>query len=252
MCWRFTRHCRSIFDESVASSAEAIRSQDPRLRLPCPSTLIAAQHSGARCRLWGRLVGQFHQPSLRLFSHRNRLQSGRGRTCQARRDKHSACPPNSRSRIYSCTLPVNLSTLSFRLACFTTRTIVLPPFAVYVNSLSPEAMYLSVSTTNTVASPSSITFSEMRKRGASEEAMLTRYKELHSGLHDDTLLLSWFRDQVLHPHETQHTLEEMVPVIMDAGMKLVSTSINRFRRDRLTRKALHRKKENSVKLRNSG
>ena len=58
--------------------------------------------------------------------------------------------------------------------------------------------------------------------------MLARYKELHSGLHDDTLLLSWFRDQVLHPHETQHTLEEMVPVIMDAGMKLVSTSINRF------------------------
>jgi hypothetical protein len=71
-------------------------------------------------------------------------------------------------------------------------------------------------------------FHEMRKRGVSEEAMLTRYKELHSDLHDDTLLLSWFRDQVLHPHETQHTLEEMVPVIMDAGMELVSTSINRF------------------------
>ena len=58
--------------------------------------------------------------------------------------------------------------------------------------------------------------------------MLLRYKELHSGLHDDTLLRSWFRDQVLHPHETQHTLEEMLPVIMDAGMKMVSTSVNRF------------------------
>src|SRR5262249_37367805 len=71
-------------------------------------------------------------------------------------------------------------------------------------------------------------FQEMRKRGASEEAMLARYKELHSGLHDDTLLLSWFRDQVLHPHETQHTLEEMVPIIIDTGMKLLSTSINQF------------------------
>jgi 2-polyprenyl-3-methyl-5-hydroxy-6-metoxy-1,4-benzoquinol methylase len=71
-------------------------------------------------------------------------------------------------------------------------------------------------------------FHEMHKRGASEETMLARYKELHSGLHDDTLLLSWFRDQVLHPHETQHSLEEMVPVIMDAGMMLVSASINRF------------------------
>jgi 2-polyprenyl-3-methyl-5-hydroxy-6-metoxy-1,4-benzoquinol methylase len=71
-------------------------------------------------------------------------------------------------------------------------------------------------------------FREMREDGASEEAMLARYKELHSGLHDDTLLLSWFRDQVLHPHETQHTLEEMVPIIVGAGIKLVSTSINRF------------------------
>jgi 2-polyprenyl-3-methyl-5-hydroxy-6-metoxy-1,4-benzoquinol methylase len=71
-------------------------------------------------------------------------------------------------------------------------------------------------------------FDEMRKGGASEEAMLARYTELHSRLHDETLKLSWFRDQVLHPHETQHTLKEIVPVIMDAGMKLVSTSINRF------------------------
>jgi 2-polyprenyl-3-methyl-5-hydroxy-6-metoxy-1,4-benzoquinol methylase len=71
-------------------------------------------------------------------------------------------------------------------------------------------------------------FRIMREQGASEEAMFARYKQLHSGLQDDTLLLSWFRDQVLHPHETQHTLEEILPIIMGAGMKLVSTSINRF------------------------
>src|SRR5262249_45652981 len=71
-------------------------------------------------------------------------------------------------------------------------------------------------------------FREMRKNGADEAAMLARYKELRSGTHDDTLLLSCFRDQVLHPHETQHTLEEMVPVMRDAGMKLVATSINKF------------------------
>jgi len=71
-------------------------------------------------------------------------------------------------------------------------------------------------------------FREMRQSGASEGALFARYKELHSGLDDDTLLLSWFRDQVLHPHETQHTLAEVLPVIMDAGMKLMSTSINNF------------------------
>ena len=71
-------------------------------------------------------------------------------------------------------------------------------------------------------------FREMHKQGVSEETMMARYKKLHSGLQDHTLLLSWFRDQVLHPHETQHTLEEMVPVITEAGMTLVSTSVNRF------------------------
>jgi 2-polyprenyl-3-methyl-5-hydroxy-6-metoxy-1,4-benzoquinol methylase len=71
-------------------------------------------------------------------------------------------------------------------------------------------------------------FRNMREQGANEEGMLARYKQLHSGLQDDMLLLSWFRDQVLNPHETQHTLEEILPIIVGAGMKLVSTSINRF------------------------
>ena len=71
-------------------------------------------------------------------------------------------------------------------------------------------------------------FRAMRERGASEDEMLEHYKQLHSQLDDETLLRSWFRDQVLHPHETQHTLAEMIPVIEDAGMELISTSINHF------------------------
>jgi 2-polyprenyl-3-methyl-5-hydroxy-6-metoxy-1,4-benzoquinol methylase len=71
-------------------------------------------------------------------------------------------------------------------------------------------------------------FNDMRKDGASEAAMFARYKELHSELNDEVMLRSWFRDQVLHPHETQHTLEEIMPIISEAGMNLVSTSINRF------------------------
>lgn len=45
---------------------------------------------------------------------------------------------------------------------------------------------------------------------------------------DPTLLRSWFRDQVLHPHETQHTLREVVAWFEGAGLALASTSINRF------------------------
>lgn len=71
-------------------------------------------------------------------------------------------------------------------------------------------------------------FAELKAAGATEEELLARYRQLHSHLTDETLLVSWFRDQVLHPHETQHTLEEMLPILDAAGMSLVSTSINRF------------------------
>ncbi|MFH7027076.1 MAG: class I SAM-dependent methyltransferase [Heteroscytonema crispum UTEX LB 1556] len=70
-------------------------------------------------------------------------------------------------------------------------------------------------------------FQEMKKRGVTEKEMLARYRELHP-LKDETHLISWFRDQVLHPHETQHTLAEMLPILQESSMELVSTSINRF------------------------
>jgi len=48
-------------------------------------------------------------------------------------------------------------------------------------------------------------------------------------LSDKKQILSWFRDQVLHPHETQHTLAEVLPVLESADCDLVSTSINDFK-----------------------
>jgi len=71
-------------------------------------------------------------------------------------------------------------------------------------------------------------FASMRAAGSSDEQMFARYRQLHAQIADETLLRSWFRDQVLHPHETQHTLAEMLPILEAAGMDLVSTSINRF------------------------
>ena len=71
-------------------------------------------------------------------------------------------------------------------------------------------------------------FEDLKKLNLSEEELLKKYKELHD-LKDSTHLQSWFRDQVLHPHETLHTIEEIIQLLPELGCRLVSTSINRFK-----------------------
>jgi SAM-dependent methyltransferase len=69
------------------------------------------------------------------------------------------------------------------------------------------------------------------KRG--EDAAFARFRELAGGRGSDAEhLRSWFRDQVLHPHETLHTLREVAGWLREDGLELVSTSINQFRRYR--------------------
>ena len=71
-------------------------------------------------------------------------------------------------------------------------------------------------------------FREMQRRGVSEDEMFKRYCELMPQTTDETHARSWFRDQVLHPHETQHSLAEVLPLIEECNADLISTSINRF------------------------
>ena len=71
-------------------------------------------------------------------------------------------------------------------------------------------------------------FARMKADQASEEVMFAEYRRLHSQLEDDVFARSWFRDQVLHPHETQHTLAELLPLLDRCGMELRATSVNRF------------------------
>jgi 2-polyprenyl-3-methyl-5-hydroxy-6-metoxy-1,4-benzoquinol methylase len=71
-------------------------------------------------------------------------------------------------------------------------------------------------------------FQDLKKNKLSEEELFEKYKELH-GLSDETHLQSWFRDQVLHPHETLHTIEEIISLLPELGCRLISTSINRFK-----------------------
>lgn len=63
----------------------------------------------------------------------------------------------------------------------------------------------------------------------SEQKAFALYKELNRHIADERFLFSWFRDQVLHPHESQHTLEEVYAWLTELGFECLSTSINRFR-----------------------
>lgn len=66
------------------------------------------------------------------------------------------------------------------------------------------------------------------ERQAVEEQALQRYRELHPPLTDATMLRSWCRDQVLHPHESQHTFQEVYGWLTACGFDCLATSINRF------------------------
>ena len=71
-------------------------------------------------------------------------------------------------------------------------------------------------------------FQDLKNINPSEEELFKKYKELH-GLRDETHVQSWFRDQVLYPHETLHTIEEIIQLLPELNCRLVSTSINRFK-----------------------
>lgn len=71
-------------------------------------------------------------------------------------------------------------------------------------------------------------FETLKASRASEQDLFQEYKLLHSWLDDELHLQSWFKDQVLHPHETHHTLEEVLNVIQPCGCEIIDTSLNQY------------------------
>jgi len=71
-------------------------------------------------------------------------------------------------------------------------------------------------------------FDKLRQAGKGEEDLFRVYAQLHSSLREEGHLRSWFTDQVLHPHESQHTLAQIVPRLQELGFRLESTSVNGF------------------------
>ena len=72
-------------------------------------------------------------------------------------------------------------------------------------------------------------FKNMKNK--SETYKFLKYKELHKTHTNDELhIYSWFRDQVLHPYETQHTFYEISRLLKRKGYEIYLTSINRFKK----------------------
>jgi SAM-dependent methyltransferase len=72
-------------------------------------------------------------------------------------------------------------------------------------------------------------FRKMQESGATNGMLYREFARLTPDITDETHRQSWFRDQVLHPHETQHTLAEAKMWLTEAGFEIVATSLNGFR-----------------------
>ena len=66
-------------------------------------------------------------------------------------------------------------------------------------------------------------------RYKSEKEKFEEYKKLHR-IKGEKKMYSWFRDQVLHPYETQHSLQEIKEILDQENYRIISTSINKFKK----------------------
>ena len=73
-------------------------------------------------------------------------------------------------------------------------------------------------------------FESLKKQGWPRDKLFAEFSKLRGSTLDALQDESWFEDQVLHPRESQHTLQQINPVFEQFGLYLHSTSINRFER----------------------
>jgi carbamoyltransferase len=73
-------------------------------------------------------------------------------------------------------------------------------------------------------------FGRLQAAGASDQELYDEFRRLNPNITDRTHMLSWFRDQVLHPFETQHTYSEIRDVLASVGFVVEATSINNYKR----------------------
>ena len=63
-----------------------------------------------------------------------------------------------------------------------------------------------------------------------EETAYNLFKIMNKDMENNQHNYSWFRDQVLHPHETQHTYKEVSKWYEENSFDILSTSINNYKK----------------------
>jgi 2-polyprenyl-3-methyl-5-hydroxy-6-metoxy-1,4-benzoquinol methylase len=69
---------------------------------------------------------------------------------------------------------------------------------------------------------------QSRQSGADDDKLFEEFSTLTSKHSDSRHLRSWFADQVLHPHESLHSLAEVADWCAELHLTIETTSINRF------------------------
>ena len=73
-------------------------------------------------------------------------------------------------------------------------------------------------------------FNTLKSRGLNESELMDEFRKLVQGqFRDEIHFQSWFRDQILHPFESQHSYAEIAELLNENGFKIVLTNLNEFR-----------------------
>lgn len=71
-------------------------------------------------------------------------------------------------------------------------------------------------------------FARLKQDGKKNKELFIIFKQMFTRFSNEANAWSWFRDQVFHPHETQTTMLEILPVLKKEGCSLLNADIPGF------------------------
>tara|TARA_B100001989_G_scaffold3713_1_gene2471 strand:+ start:15446 stop:16291 length:846 start_codon:yes stop_codon:yes gene_type:complete len=98
-----------------------------------------------------------------------------------------------------------------------------------ISSFVRDGGFLYVGLYHLYARKPMLNFLQSYARWHGDESAYKLFSHMSKELDNPDHQYSWFRDQVLHPHETQHTLSEIMNWMEPLGFTLKSTSINKYK-----------------------